>query len=150
MEDLEFMFEKNEGFAPGRQLTDLEIILNFGELNSEFVEWTAARWMTEGDVLFFYHTNRGHKKIRRLLKELRRCESTRPGSNVETIETLERNLVLSTGVESCIFACAPVQGSATYYAKEETFHFSSRSFVPFNQVSVFEKPLHSSDFGLHF
>jgi len=150
LEDLELMFEKNEGIAPGTQLTDLELILKFEDWNLDFIEWTAARWMTEGDVLFFYHTNRGHKKIRRLLKELQRDGSVRQRSNIETIETLKRNLELSTRVESCIFACAPVQGSATYYAKEETYHFNSRSFVPFSRVDVFEKPLHASDFGLHF
>lgn len=145
LDELELMYEKNEGYASGRQLTDLEVILNFGGLNLDFAEWTAARWMTEGDVLFFYHTNRGHKKIRRLLKGLRRA-----GSGIDTIETLERNLELSTRVESCIFACAPVQGSATYYAKEETEHFMSRTFVPFRRVHVFQNPLNISDFGLHF
>lgn len=144
------MFEKHDGNALGRKITDLEVILNFGHLNLDYGEWTAARWMTEGDVLFFYHTNRGHKKIRRLLKELRGAGSARQASSGDTIEILERNLELSTRVESCIFACAPVQGSSTYYAKEETYHFNSRSFAPFSKVYVFEEPLHASDFGLHF
>lgn len=150
LEDLELMFEKNEELAPGGQLTDLELVLGFNDLNLDFIEWTAARWMTEGDVLYFYHTNRGHKKIRRLLRELRKGGSSRQRSSSDTIETLERNLQLSTRVESCIFACAPVRGSAMYYAKQDSEHFMSRSFVPFGQVSVFDKPLHSSDFALHF
>jgi hypothetical protein len=150
LDDLELMFEKNEGYTSGRQLTDLEVILNFGNLDINFAEWTAARWMTEGDVLFFYHTNRGHKKIRRLLKELRRTGLVRQPRNVEAIETLERNLEFSTRVESCIFACAPVQGSATYYSREDAEHFMSRTFVPFTRVHVFENPLHTRDFGLHF
>lgn len=149
-DDLELMIEKNEGYSLGRQLTDLEVILNFGSLDLDFAEWTAARWMNEGDVLFFYHTNRGHKKIRRLLKGLRRAGSLQQPWYDLTIETLERNLELSTRVESCIFACAPVQGSATYYAKEAEEHFMSRTFVPFSRVHVFENPLHTSDFGLHF
>ena len=145
------MFEKHEGNALGRKITDLEVVLNFEHLNLNYGDWTAARWMTEGDVLFFYHTNRGHKKIRRLLKELRRgAGSTRQASSGDTVEILERNLELSTQVESCIFACAPIEGNATYYAKEETYHFNSRSFAPFSKVHVFEKPLHSSEFGLHF
>ena len=149
-EDLEFMFEKNEGYAPGRQLTDLEIILNFDQLGADFAEWTAARWMTEGDVLFFYHTNRGHKKIKRLLKDFQTLDLTHRTHYRNTIETLERNLEMSKGVESCIFACAQVQGSAMYYAKEENEHFKSRNFVPFNSVHIFENPLHTKDFGEHF
>ena len=144
------MFEKNEGFSSGEQLTDLEVILNFDNLRPDFAEWTAARWMTDGDVLFFYHTNRGHKKIRRLLKELRRAGVVQTSSEAETLGTLELNLQLSTKVESCIFACAPVQGNATYYSREEGEHFLSRSFVPFSKVHVFDKPLHAVDFGLYF
>lgn len=151
LEDLELMFEKHDGNALDRDITDLEVILNFERLNLEYCEWTAARWMTEGDVLFFYHTNRGHKKIRRLLKELLRGdESARQALSRNTIDILERNLQLSTRVESCIFACALVEGSSTYYAKEETHHFNSRSFAPFSEVYVFEQPLHARDFGLHF
>lgn len=151
LEDLELMFEKHDGNALGRDITDLEVILNFERLNLDYGEWTAARWMTEGDVLFFYHTNRGHKKIRRLLKEaLRGAGSARQASSGDTIEILKRNLELSIRVESCIFACAPIEGSSTYYAKEETYHFNSRSFAPFSEVYVFEKPLHARDFGLHF
>jgi hypothetical protein len=53
-------------------------------------------------------------------------------------------------VEGCIFACARIEGSSTYYAKEETYHFNIRSFAPFSEIHVFEKPLHARDFGLHF
>lgn len=147
------MFDKNEGYAPGSQLTDLEVISNFESLSPDFVEWTAARWMTEGDVLFFYHTNRGHKKIRRLLKELRKLGLVEQNWYIDaTMETLERNLEVSTRMESSIFACAPVEGSATYYSKEEDAecHFMSRAFVPLSRVHVFENPVHTSDFGAHF
>lgn len=144
-EDFLEMAAKNAGYSPGRIVTDLDVILNFHSLDEQFAEWTAARWMTEGDILFFYHTNRGHLKIRRMLNEARREQAPE-----YYLAALERTLEQSFRVERCIFACAPVKGCTKYYQKEDWEHFGSRQFVPFEEVYVFENPLHTNDFAEHF
>lgn len=144
-EDFLEMAAKNAGYSPGRIVTDLDVIHNFHSLDEQFAEWTAARWMTEGDILFFYHTNRGHLKIRRMLNEARREQAPE-----YYLDALERTLEQSFRVERCIFACAPVKGSTKYYQKEDWEHFGSRQFVPFEEVYVFENPLHTNDFAEHF
>src|SRR5690606_28122082 len=63
LEGLDKMIRKNE-YLPIESHTDLDLILNskivmkFREENGyvDLFNWSAPRWMTEGDVIFYYHS----------------------------------------------------------------------------------------------
>ena len=49
----------------------MDLILDFDPERDRWLSWTAPRWMTQGDILFFYHTKNAKRKIQKLLKEAR-------------------------------------------------------------------------------
>jgi NAD(P)-dependent dehydrogenase (short-subunit alcohol dehydrogenase family) len=59
----------------GIRVTSVDLILNFDPRRDTWLSWTAPRWMTQGDILFFYHTKNAQPKIRRLLNEARAEEA---------------------------------------------------------------------------
>lgn len=130
----------------GCWITDLESLLREDGVGSDEDEpgyWTGARWMTEGDILFFYQTRfRPRLFVRRLLKQAR----TLPVENAKPlVELLERNLKLIDRYGGTIFACAEVTGPSEYLQREDgernASHFRGRVFVPNHRVHVFEVPL---------
>lgn len=50
--------------------TDLDMLLNFKKDDPIF--WTAPKWLTEDDIIFFYHTKRAKFRTAKLLAEAQR------------------------------------------------------------------------------
>jgi hypothetical protein len=100
--------------------------------------WTGARWMTEGDILFFYQAAfRAKMYAKRLLSQCRR-DLDRWSF---LIDVIEHNLNLIQHYGGTIFACAQVTGVPKYIQPEEDSHWSNRTYVPFEHVHFFENPL---------
>lgn len=131
------MLEKNS--YAGDWLSDMDTLLRFDPAAGTV--WTAPKWMTEGDVLFFYHTKRGALRTAKLRNEAVRLFPR--DSNI--VRFLDRAAELSKKYGGKIFACAAVTGTTEYYAKESE-HFDSRFFAPLGDVHVFARPLSSDDF----
>jgi hypothetical protein len=124
------------------------------------------RWMTEGDILFFYHTKNAKPKIQKLLKEARAEEEALRVSTrgkliarlraslrrheldraAQRVRTLEHAAELSEKYSGTIFACAEISGPAEYFEEEPARHFSSRSFALLGKVHTFANLLPDREF----
>jgi hypothetical protein len=114
--------------------TDLELLLNFK--NGDPVFWTAPKWMTEGDIIFFYHTKRAKTRTARLLAEaLQKFPRKR-----NLIKLLKRAKATADLYSGKIFGYASVSGATQMFGKQEK-HFVSRLFAPLKEVRIFEEPL---------
>lgn len=123
-----------------RWSTDLELLLNFKTNNPVF--WTAPKWLTEGDIIFFYHTKRAKTRIVKLLDEARE-KFPRKRSLINLLERAKENASLYAGR---IFACASVAGATRLFEKREK-HFVSRLFAPLKEVYIFKQSLQEEVFN---
>ncbi len=118
----------------GIRVTSMDLILNFDPQRDRWLWWTAPRWMTEGDVLFFYHTKNAKPKIQKLLKEARAEEldlrDSLQGKRMarlrasfgrheldraaQRVRTLEHAAELCDRYSGAIFACAEISAPAEY------------------------------------
>ncbi len=131
---------RDNAYIPGAQ-TDIDCLLGFRPAHE--TTWTAPRWMTVGDILFFYHTRSGQENAARLRRQIR--GGGRAGRPV--IAAVERANAQAAQYAKSIFACAEVSGRPTYEPDEDgTQHFSSTIFAPLGAVHVFDVPLPSSEF----
>lgn len=120
--------------------TDLNTLLNFRPEDEVF--WTAPKWLTEGDIIFFYQTKRAKARIAKLLDEARE-NFPRKRSLINLLERAKENADLYAG---SIFACASVAGATQLFEKQEK-HFVSRLFAPLKEVYVFGQPLRQGAFN---
>ena len=114
--------------------TDIDTLLNFQTAHSIF--WTAPRWITEGDVVFFYHTKRALQRTERLLAAVK---AHRPRKR-NLIKLLERARRTAEAYSGKIFACASVAGATERFSGLNK-HFISPHFAPLQEVCVFDEPL---------
>lgn len=161
--ELEGMIEKNSGF--GAFKTDMDMLLTAKPEDALY--WTASRWMTEGDILFFYHTLSARSRIAALRKQLSSSVSKQPidssilqrleslfglanhgGAGATLDHVLEQAARYAERYAGTIFACAQVIGSSTYLHKpeDEDSHFRSTVFAPLDEVHIFDKPLQAAEF----
>lgn len=158
-EELEhfLIFDEGSEEVVGWQ-TDIDLLLDPDE---EF-SWTAPRWITEGDVLFFYHAKIAKRSIARLLKEAKGIaeamrnetgprSSRRDGQDLRSVEKIVRLLEHAAKqaelYAGCIFACGEVSGPTEYYDDEVERHFSNRHFAPIGRVHEFGEPLQADRFA---
>ena len=142
----------------GAWLTDLDVLLASEADGREALYWTAPRWMTQGDILLFYHTKSARRNIARLRQEMderlartgvRGRLSGEPKRTRRMRALLERAAELSGRYSGTIFGCAQVSGSTEYLEKEfeEEPHFKGRFFAPLRPVRIFERPLPQDEFS---
>ncbi len=159
--ELDLYREYGEQGNASSRMTSVDLILDFDPQRDRWLSWTAPRWMTQGDILFFYHTKNAKRKIQKLLKEARAEEEALRESlrgkltarlrfsrrryeldhAAERVRMLEHAADLSEKYSGTIFACAEISGPAEYFEEEPARHFSSRSFAPLGEVRTFADPL---------
>lgn len=105
--------------------------------------WTAPKWMTVGDVLFFYQTKSVKQRISRLIREWRNHFG--PDSALTSI--LERNLRHAEQYSGTIFASARVIGPARYMRDDYETLFKDRIFARIDDVHLFGRPLSLGEFS---
>lgn len=120
--------------------TDLDVLLNFEKAQPVF--WTAPKWLTEGDVVFFYQTRQAKIRTSRLLAEAQR-KFPRKRSLITPLKSAKANADAYAG---SVFACASVAGATELFEKQKK-HFVSRLFAPLAEVHVFENPLPQERFA---
>lgn len=132
------MVEKNH--YKGKYLTDMDVLLNFRQ--SDNTSWTAPKWMTQGDILFFYHTKKARAQAGVLYQQAAQTYSLRD----PVMRLLKRITEIANQYAGTIFGCAEVAGS-TEYLKSDLFHFDSRFFAPLAQFYAFKHPLSAEKFA---
>ncbi|MFC1994309.1 hypothetical protein ACFLVI_03495 [Chloroflexota bacterium] len=132
-------------------ITDLDILFQFP--SSGAITWIAPKWLTAGDLLFFYHTKSARGLIKNVLAEA--CQmrqqshvTTTPyqTKEIETLITiLERVDMLSKIWTGKIFAVGEVS-DRPQRAFDENKHFKGTIYAPLASVVVFERPISSDEF----
>lgn len=134
--------------------TDLDVLLDSG--TSDEGNWTAPRWVMEGDILFFYHTKSARRNVDRLLKEVN--ESLASTGWLKRLSNhkmrrmrslLERSAERSSRYSGTIFGCAEISGPTEYFEREaeESPHFKGRLFAPIRHIHIFANPLPAAEFA---
>jgi hypothetical protein len=164
--ELDLYHENGAWGKTGIQVTIMDLILSFDPQRDRWFSWTAPRWMTEGDILFFYHTKNAKPKIQKLLNKAREEERALRASirgkpiarlrdslrrheldrAAQRVRTLEHAAELSEKYSRTIFACAEISGPAEYFEDEPSRYFASRSFAPLGKVHTFANPLPYHEF----
>jgi len=130
LELLEAMVEDNDYGA-----TDIDTLL---EAQAEHERsWTAPRWISAGDILFFYHTAKAATLVNRLLREVAGDRNRR---HLKPI--LEHARARADRYSRTIFGCAVVSGEPQFEADEyKRQHFRSRIYAPLGVIHIFGRPL---------
>lgn len=118
-------------------------------------EWTAPRWMTAGDILFFYHTKRSRARIRKVAREA--LAHTHGDTERMTFqerllyELLLDQMSIADRYGGTIFACARVTGRSHMDSSNDdgSLHWGSRIYAPFEELFVFAEPLPDRIFSEH-
>jgi hypothetical protein len=142
----------------GDWLSDLDVLLASVEWDEgEVMWWTAPRWMTQGDILFFYHTMSAKTKVTRLLNDVerrlpqrstRRWRVARSRHMLGMHKLLERASGLADRYSGTIFGCAEISGPTEYFEKEiAEAYFKSRFSAPLERVHIFEHPIPYEEFA---
>lgn len=149
LEGVRDMVDKHEGW-----LTDLDALIEASAANGKR-NWTAPKWMSEGDILFFYHTKNASRKITKLLEEVEPSTLSgrlrrRFGRERQMRSLLKRSAGLAAKYSGTILGCAEISGSAEYFRREskEAPHFKSRIFAPIGNVHIFDPPLNADKFAV--
>ena len=114
--------------------------------------WTAPKWMSEGDILFFYHTKGAYSRIVRLLRQSKRLDHP-DWIGVEDrdalVEILETQKVVAEAYGGGIFAASKVTGAsfAQTRADRPDGHFRGLIFAPIDPPIRFDQPIFDTQFG---
>jgi hypothetical protein len=111
-------------------MTDLDMLIKFSiqspaTSDRSPIYWSAPKWLTQGDVLFFYHAVSAQPRIARLLKE---AKQTSPRGKLARL--LEHAANLADRYSGKILGCAQVLGSTEYFKNEPESHFQGRLYAP--------------------
>ena len=120
--------------------TDLDILLDPESPKPIFS--TAPKWLTEGDIIFFYHAMRAKTRTRKILAE---AEERFPRKRA-LLKLLRRAKETADLYAGSIFACAPVSGATRRFGVQNK-HFVSRLYAPAEEVHVFDEPLPQERFA---
>lgn len=135
-------------------ITDMDVLSSFPA--GRTVPWIAPKWLTDGDILFFYHTKTAINLIHRLRREA--LNAARSGnweqlvfvSSADELENLSKMLKRAEDAAmmraGTIFAFAVVGGRPERIMDEQK-HFRGTIYAPIESVHVFTQPLASEQFS---
>jgi hypothetical protein len=118
----------------GTKQNDIESLLHFDPSRNE--AWTAPKWLTSGDIMFFYLTKSFKIRALKLLQKAPR------GLH----DHIKRAYELANIYSGTIFACADILDSS-FYDVGLYPHFKSKVFAPLKYVTVFKNPIPLEDFN---
>lgn len=147
LEGLIKMILKNE-YLPIGYHTDLDLLLNskkimeFREENEydSIFNWSAPRYMTKGDVLFYYHTKGSEYWSKRVLRE-----SEEFIDNEFVLSNLRHAVELAEEFSGKIIGCSEIASTTKFYPFQDQ-HFKLRTFAEVKDVKLFEEPIDYDDF----
>lgn len=123
----------------GYEETNLESL--FREAKELFDEpfigtWSAPKWATKDDIIFFYLTkDRPPTRVNKLIKQAKKNQN-------DLLGILERNKKLIDKYSGTLFGCAKiVDSSYRVNQKIETHYKKNKTYAPYAQCFIFEHPL---------
>lgn len=125
-------------------VTDMDVLLDFPDQSD--IPWIAPKWLTAGDLLFFYHTKSAKIIIARLLATLKLGVGLEAADTERLRDILERASRLANKYSGSIFAFGEVSGRPKRL-HDPNKHFKSTIYAPIGKVHVFDTPLRSEQFG---
>lgn len=133
-------------------ITDLDVLLSFP--TGSDVVWIAPKWLSSGDILFFYHTKSAKTIARKLYSEARSLlfsskispQSMSTNELKMLVEILEREINLAEIYSGTIFGFAVVSGKPLRMFDEDK-HFKGTIYAPLAEVVIFKKPLPAESFN---
>ncbi len=148
LEGLEYLVEKNEDF-PIDFYTDMDVLLSSDVVfnyikeydGQDHYNWTAPRWMSEGDILFYYHSLSSINSSKNVFKESKEAHAPE-----RIIENAEHGMEIADKYAGKIFGCSKISGSTQYFDYYPQ-HFRGRNFAPINEVHIFENPVDIKEFS---
>lgn len=152
LEELRKMGKKWDGIIGQDWITDIDILNHFPSSNA--VTWIAPKWLTAGDLLFFYHTKSARVLIKKILIETYQLRSqSNTIATVYTKEEIDKLIIILERVDKIsktwtgsIFALGEVSGRPQR-AFDENKHFKGTIYAPIASVIVFESPISSKEFS---
>lgn len=117
----------------GEKINDIETLLHFDPNRCE--AWTAPKWLTSGDIMFFYLTKLFKIRTLKLLEEAPR----------ELLPYIKKADDYASIYSGTIFACADILDSS-FYDVAMWPHCKSKVFAPLKSVDVFKNPIPLSEF----
>jgi hypothetical protein len=97
--------------------------------------------MTQGDILFFYHTVAARHRSRKLLKIAEHA------GDKTIMPILERANVLAEKYSGTIFGYAEIGGAPEFFEDDGPSHFKNKIAAPLGTIGILEVPLPASEFG---
>jgi len=107
--------------------------------------WSSPKWLTQGDIIFFYYTKSSKQRITKLLQQAKLDYDQEDEVVKELVLLLERSQEVACLYSGTIFACANVSGSTEYFGNDGC-HFKHSFFAPLDKVHIFDKPLTYEEF----
>lgn len=141
--------------------TSIDELVDLGSTPDQYATWTAPRWIAQGDLLLFYHTQSAKQSVAKLLKEAElKYQELKSQSrwwvwgrakyelaNIDQeVKLLHHASGLADKYSGTIFACAEITRPSEYQEQEYESHFSGRSFAPLGRVHIFDQPLPAAEF----
>lgn len=119
-------------------------------LVEKHTEWTAPKDCCIGEDVYFMFSKTSIDTIKRLkcqLKNISEDDALYEAKELLAVG-LNRGEMLYKEYGGCIFAKGVVSGDVIVdsYAVENDLHWRSRYFAPIDDMIVFDKPIHISDF----
>ncbi len=122
--------------------TDMDLLLYHEDVfkyiednNEEPYNWSAPRWMSKGDILFFYHSKSSQYSSKKVFKELEEYEA-----NEIVIKNALHGLELAKKYAGKIIGFGEIAGPTEYFGFQDQ-HFKDRTFAPIESVHIFENPI---------
>lgn len=125
--------------------SDMEQLL-WPEKTDGLQTWTSPRWIKQGDVLFFYHTQKAMTRLKSLRRQLE-GEDYGPRVSRKRMEELASYVVeqeqIALRYAGTLFGCAEVAGPIVRFDDlgREKRHWRSDIYAPLNRPHVFERPI---------
>lgn len=143
-EDPEFALNMDALIRQARRTESREISEDVTTIES----WTAPRWFTQGDIMFFYHSVRAKKWTRMIAHRLKNGEGRRPGKkaswrkrlDAELESIVERAIEQSDKFGGAIFACGRCSGPIEREEVGDSY-WKGTIYAPLNGLSLFENPV---------
>jgi hypothetical protein len=132
-------------------VTDMDVLLDFPHGSN--VVWIAPKWLTAGDLLFFYHTKAAKNIAKKLYNEAKGLLYSSKINSLSSTEKetkmllnfLERSIKTADFYSGTIFGFAVVSGRPQRLFDADK-HFKGTIYAPLGDVYIFDEPLRSEHF----
>ncbi|MGC9517448.1 MAG: hypothetical protein ACP5C3_07115 [Methanomicrobiales archaeon] len=145
IDGFERMIDKNISNAELKNIsrefyTDLDLLICDDLDDGEEGNWTAPKWITEGDVIFYYYTVGSKRRSERMLQEYKGYVDD------EILKNLEHAVEISDKYSGKILGCSEIAGPSENFGFQNQ-HFKSTLFAPTKDVCRFKNPIDIKDFS---